>query len=204
MQKSRLNRRRLRWQSNLEEANQVDQERQATLKSEQDEWAVQESEYRARQDAANAEVDAFRRNYEQGGSDDIRAVEEHAELVLNASEYPDWFSVDFELGYNGPSKTIIVEYRLPSEDSIPTVKSVAYIQKPKRDKAKFYLRTREVGAIRKTFFTRSLCVLSMSYTNLMKSPHLMRLYSMGWIEAVDPATGQLRNSCIMSVQARPR
>ena len=106
------------YQNELEEAGKIDQERQAILKAEQDEWAVQEAEYTAQQDAANAEVDAFRRHYEEGGGDHGRAVEEHAELVLNASVYPDWFSVDFELGYDMPTKTIVVEYQLPLEKSI--------------------------------------------------------------------------------------
>ncbi len=190
-----------RWQDELDRADRIDEECQATLNAEQNEWAVQEADYKARQDAANAEVDTFRWNYEQGVSDDGRAVEEHAELVLNASTYPDWFSVDFELGYNVSTKTIVIEYRLPLEDSIPTVKSVSYIQS--RDELKkSFISEREKTAIYESMLYQIALRTIHELCEADEVPAFDAVVFNGWVESVDPATGQMRDSCIMSVQAR--
>ena len=189
------------WQDELDKADPIDEERQATLDAEQDEWAVQEADYKARQDAVNEEIDAFRRNYEQGRGDDGRAVEEHAELVLSASEYPDWFSVDFELGYNVSTKTIIVEYRLPSEDSIPIVKSVSYIQSRNEIKLSFISGREKTELYEKILYQIALRTIHELYEADEITAFDAVVFN-GWVEGVDPATGQLRNSCIMSVQAR--
>ena len=189
------------WQEELERADRIDEEREATLNAEQNEWAAQEADYKARQNAANAEVDTFRRNYEQGVSDDGRAVEEHAELVLNASNYPDWFSVDFELGYNVSTKTIVIEYRLPSEDSIPTVKSVSYIQSRDELKESFISEREKTAIYESMLYQIALRTIHELYEADEVSAFEAIVFN-GWVESVDPATGQLRDSCIMSVQAR--
>ena len=186
-------------QADLELAGRIDDVRKSILESEQSEWAKQKADYTARQNAANEKVDAFRRRYQQGG-DDSHAVEEHAELVLNASEYPDWFALEFELGYNHSTKTIVIEYRLPLEDSIPSVKSVSYIQSrdelrksqiSKRDKTELY-----EGVLHQT----ALRTIHELYEADEVSAFDAVVFN-GWVENIDPSTGQPNNSCIMSVQA---
>ena len=128
------------------ESDRVDHlnlQRQKVLDSEQKDWEVAEAKYKQRQDSANAEVDALRRNYEQWNGEDVRAIEEHAELVLNGSQYPDWIEVDFDLGYNIETKTIIVDYRLPQEASIPTAKKRHLRAGTGRVEAEFSSPTRE-------------------------------------------------------------
>ena len=189
------------WQAAHAKADRLDAERHKILDAEQREWKAEESEYTSRQDAANAEVDAFHRSYEQWDGEDGRPVEEHAELVLNASEYPDWIEVDFDIGFNVDTRTIVVEYRLPSQESMPTVKSVTYVQS--RDE----LRRSDISARDKDAL----------YENVLHQMALRTIHELyegdeieafdavvfnGWIESVDPATGQRGEGCIMSVQAR--
>lgn len=188
------------WQVKLDWADRIDEERQATLNAEQNEWTAQEADYSVHQNAANAEVDAFRRNYEQGCSDDGHAVEEHAELVLNASDYPDWFSIDFELGYSVSTKTIVIEYRLPLEDSIPTVKNVTYIQS-RNELKQSLISGREKTALYENMLHQ---IALRTIHELYEADEISAFDAVvfnGWVESVDPATGQLRVSCIMSVQA---
>ena len=188
------------WQDGLDRADRIDEERQGTLDAEQNEWAAQEAEYLARQEAANAEVDTFRRNCEQGVSDDGRAIEEHAELVLDESKYPEWVSVDFELGYKVSTKTIVVEYRLPLEDSTPTVKSVSYVQSRDELKESFVSEREKTALYENVLYQIALRTIHELYEADEVSAFDAVVFN-GWIESIDPATGQLRDSCIMSVQA---
>ncbi|MXZ89143.1 MAG: restriction endonuclease [Dehalococcoidia bacterium] len=189
------------WQAKLDEVARMDEVRQATLITEQEEWSRQEADYRARQEAANAEVDAFRRSYEQQDGSDGRAIEEHAELVLNASQYPDWVAVDFELGYSADTKTIVVEYRLPLEDSMPTLRGVTYVQS--RDEMKeSSISSREKTALYEGVLHQiALRTIHELYEADEVSAFDAVVFN-GWVESIDPATGQLRDGCIMSVQAR--
>ena len=194
-----------RWQDRQQnesaKANRRNLELQKVLDSERKVWETEEAKYKNRQDTANAEVDALRGNYEQWNGGDGRPIEEHAEMVLNASKYPDWMEVDFDLGYNVETKTIVVEYRLPKEELMPTVRSVTYVQArdelkqgliPKREQEQLYenmLHQLAIRTMRELYTTDTVEAFEAIVFN-------------GWIESVNPATGQPSNNCIMSVQAR--
>ncbi len=189
------------WQADLDRADRIDEQLKATLTSEQEEWALEEQEYKTRQETANGKVDAFRRSYEQWNGEDSRAIEEHAELVLNASQYPEWVAIDFELGYSADTRTMVVEYRLPSEGALPTTKGVAYVQS--RDE----MKQTSIAAREKAVLYESVLhqIALRSIHELYEADQVAALDAVvfnGWVESVDPATGQLRDSCIMSVQAR--
>ena len=187
------------WQVETHKADNLDAELQTVFDSELQEWNEAEAKHQHRQNAANAEVDELRRSYERWNGKDTRTVEEHAELVLLTSDYPDWIGIDFDLGYNPDTKTIVVEYRLPLEASMPTVKAVSYVQSrdelkqsflSKRDSEQLYESVLHQIAIRTTH-------------ELYESDEIGALDAIvfnGWVETVDPATGQQSESCIMSVQ----
>ena len=190
-----------KWRDGSNKADREDAKRHETLKAEQRDWESDEAEHRRRQDSANVEVDAFRRNYENWNGQDSRPIEEHAELVLNSSEYPDWFGIDFDLGFSADTKTIIVEYRLPLEESMPTVKGVTYVRT--RDELKrSHISAREKNAL----YEGVLHQLALrTIHELYEADEITALDAVvfnGWVESVDPATGQRGESCIMSVQAR--
>lgn len=59
---------------------------------------------------------------------DGKAIEEYCDLVLNSSQYPDYFPQNWKLEYKEESKMVIVEYDLPSPDQLPIVESYKYIK----------------------------------------------------------------------------
>lgn len=189
------------WQDESDKADREDAKRQKALDSEQQDWEAEEAEYKRRQDSANADVDAFRRSYEHWDGQDSRPIEEHAELVLNASAYPDWMGVDFDLGFNVDTKTIVVDYRLPLEESMPTVKSVTYVHS--RDEQKqSHISAREKNALYESvLYQLALRTIHELYEADEISAFDAVVFN-GWVDSVDPATGQRGESCIMSVQAR--
>ena len=189
------------WQDKSDKADREDAKRQKVLDSEQETWQVEEAEYKRRQEAANAEVDAFRHSYEDWDGRDGRPIEEHAELVLNGSAYPDWMKIDFDLGFNVDAKTIVVEYQLPVEESIPTAKSVTYVQS-RNELKRSHISTREKNALYEGVLYQ---IALRTIHELYEADEISALDAVvfnGWVEIVDPATGQRGESCVMSVQAR--
>ena len=190
-----------KWQNEFEAADRVDEKRQEALKSEQQVREVEEAEHKKQQDSVNAEIDDLRSSYELWNGEDSRPIEEHAELVLNTSAYPDWMKVDFEVGFNVDTKTIVVEFQLPLEESISTVKSVTYVQS--RDELKrSHISARE----KNTLYESVLYQLALrTIHELFEADEVSAFDAVvfnGWVDSVNPATGQRGESCIMSVQAR--
>ena len=85
---------RSQWQDKLDEVDRLDAARREAFAFEQQEWEAEVGEYKNRQEASNAAVDALKLSYEQWSGEDGRAIEAHAEIVLNASDYPDWIAID--------------------------------------------------------------------------------------------------------------
>jgi restriction system protein len=54
------------------------------------------------------------------------AIEEYCDLVLNSSQYPDYFPQNWQLEYREESRIVVVEYDLPSPSQLPTVESYKY------------------------------------------------------------------------------
>ena len=190
-----------RQQSESERVNGQNSERQQVLDLEQKEWAAEEDKYTSHQDATNAEVDVLQRKYEEWTGSDIQTIEEHAELVLNASKYPDWIEVDFDLGYNGETKTIIVDYRLPREVSMPTIQVVTYVQARDELQQKFISKREQEQLYENVLHQLALRTMRELYATDEVAAFDAIVFN-GWIESVNPATGQPSNNCIMSVQAR--
>ena len=190
-----------KWQNESKKADREDVKGQKALNSEQQDWDAEAAEYKRRQGSANAEVDAFRRSYKHWTGQDSHPIEKHAELVLNGSVYPDWMAVDFDLGFNFDTKTMVVEYRLPLEESMPTVKSVTYVQS--RDELKqSHVSAREKSALYESvLYQFALRTIHELYEADEISAFDAVVFN-GWVENVDPATGQRGEGCIMSVQAR--
>ena len=168
---------------------------------EQREWEAEEREYNRQQEASNAEIDALKLSYERWDGEDSRTIEEHAELVLNASEYPDWIALDFELGYSNETRTIVIEYQLPLEDSMPSVRGVTYVQS--RGELKHsYVPAREKIALYESVLHQIALRSIHELYEVDEAAAFDAVVFNGWIDSVNPATGQRANSCIMSVQAR--
>ena len=73
----------------------------------------------------NEALTNFKAQYKNSVSN---AIEEYCDLVLNSSEYPDYFPQNWMLEYREGSRIVIVEYDLPAPDQLPTVASYKYIK----------------------------------------------------------------------------
>lgn len=57
-----------------------------------------------------------------------KAIEEYCDLVLNSSQYPDYFPQNWSLEYKETNRMIIVEYDLLAPEQLPKVESYKYVK----------------------------------------------------------------------------
>ena len=100
-----------------------------------------------RQRTTNERVDELEKAYAEG---DASAIIEHASIVLEVSDYGALFEKSYEIEYDQPSRTLLLEYELPSPDVTPTLKSVRFVQSTGEMKES-HISERD----RKASFTRS-------------------------------------------------
>lgn len=77
--------------------------------------------YEEEQAERNAEVERFKRNYEDG---EAEAVERYLALVLANSAYPEGFPREFNVQCLPDERSAVVDIELPSPDAVPDRKSV--------------------------------------------------------------------------------
>jgi restriction system protein len=84
----------------------------------------------------DAEVDAFRSEYEEG---DPNAIVSYCTMVLERSQYPEGLPQKFSVAFTKASKQLVVEYELPTIDIVPAVMEFRYnrsqdeiVEKPRK------------------------------------------------------------------------
>lgn len=147
------------------------------------------------QAAGNQQVDILAANVASG---DPQAVVEHAGLVLEASEYGDLFEKSYEIEYEPASKTLLLDYQLPSPETMPTVKSVRFI------KATGELKETHISDREQKSNYDSVCyqICLRTIHELLEADefeNLDRILFNGHASFIDKATGQDTQSTIMSI-----
>lgn len=169
-------------------------------------WTAEKAEFEAtaerkrrefleRQATTNQSVDVLAANVADG---DPQAVIEHAMLVLDASNYDDLFEKSYEIEYTSGSKTLLLEYQLPSPDQMPTIKSVRFVA------ATGELKDTHVSEKEQKANYDSVCyqICLRTLHELFEADEFdnLRLVLFNGISTfVDRTTGRDTTSCIMSI-----
>jgi restriction system protein len=162
-------------------------------------WQERQSEYYESQDSANEAIDKQRERYLSG---DPEAVREYCDMVLANSEYPDYFPQEYELDYVADAKTLVVEYSLPSLDMLPTLKEVRYVQ----SKDEFTEKHISSPELNRLYDGLVYQIVLRSIHELFEADVIHALESVvfnGWVNSIDPRTGNDTNACIVSLQTTP-
>ena len=81
--------------------------------------------FQQKRDQRNAEVAELEQAYVNGDPD---AVVAYTNMVLERSEYPDGFPQEFRLAYVPESKQLVIEYELPTVETIPQILEHRYVK----------------------------------------------------------------------------
>lgn len=163
-----------------------------------EEWEEARSRFRKERDAANAAIDQQREDYQSGT--DTQAIVDYCDLVLSNSFYPDYFPQSYDLEYFPNTKSLIVEYQLPALSDLPTLKEVKYI-KSRDDFSEKHISQSQLNNIYDSLVYQ---ITLRTVHELFEADQIKAIDSIvfnGFVDATDPATGQSRDTCIVSLLA---
>lgn len=145
----------------------------------------------------NAEVGAFRQDYESGDPD---AVERYVSLVLAASALPSGLDRECRIKYSPPDKTVIIQATVPSPDEIPTVVEHRFIASRRVVEEK-RMKDKEAGDFYEDLILKlTLRTIHEVYEGDYMG-HCQLVVFNGVVAAVDRASGKDYEAYIVSCQA---
>ncbi|MCB0321393.1 MAG: restriction endonuclease, partial [Bdellovibrionales bacterium] len=116
------------YNSEVEAVERENSKAQADWVERRNEWNARQDQkakaYKKKQEAENAKVDALEKAWRDG---DPGAIEEHASIVLEASDHDDSIPKQWDIQFDSSSGTLLVDYVLPEPDDLPTVKAFRFI-----------------------------------------------------------------------------
>lgn len=186
-----------RWRK----SNQTWDRIQAEWEKERSAWdaeqSAEEKAFLSMQADANAKVDALQASWKNGQPG---AIEEHATIVLEASKHDDIVPKQWELKYNSEARMLLVDYRLPTPDEMPTTKSVRFVASTGE------LKESSISERDKKALFDDLCyqICLRTLHELFEADEPDNLASIafnGWTKAIDRATGRQVTSIVLSVVA---
>ncbi|MDR3543245.1 MAG: restriction endonuclease [Desulfosporosinus sp.] len=180
-------------QRQFDEQNKALEERKVQAQAEYEE---EKEKYLARQQEHNKSIDDLKQKYENG---DPEAIGNYTRLILEHAKYPDAIEKEFEVQFESISKTIVVNYQLPSPIDLPD--TVQY---------KFVVSRKEITPVKMKQKEFDLFYESVLYQITLRTvheifrseytKHVECVVFNGWIEGVDTKTGKDFTSCIVSLQ----
>lgn len=161
-------------------------------------WESRRQDFLEKQRQGNDAIRRQRDDYLAGAPD---AVAAYCDMVLSASRYPDYFPKEFEIAYEPESKTIVVDYSLPSPDQMPTLKDVKYVASRKE----FGERHISSAQANKLYDDVLYQVALRTVHELFEADVAGALDAVafnGIVSAMDRSSGQLVTSCVLSLLAQ--
>lgn len=160
-------------------------------------WTQRRQRFCAGQAEKNAAIDADRQRYQEGNAD---AILDYCDMVLSRSSYPDWCPQQCRLEYLLETFTLVVDYQLPALEDLPTLQEVRYVQA--RDEfTEKPLKPAEANAL----YDEAIYQITLrTLHELFEADVIGALEAVvfnGWVQTIDPSTGQQVKPCIVSLQA---
>ncbi|OGQ99467.1 MAG: hypothetical protein A2521_00730 [Deltaproteobacteria bacterium RIFOXYD12_FULL_57_12] len=179
------------WEKNCE---QVRDKHSEAMK----EWAQRKDKFYARQKESSAAID---QNHENYMARDQGAIADYCDSVLSNSSYPDYFQKELDLDYNADTRTVVVEYDLPSPESLPTLKDVQYVQS-KDEFKETHLSERERDSLYDSLLYQIALRTIHELFEADTADALDAVVFNGIVTAKDKTTGRNITACVLSVLAR--
>jgi restriction system protein len=162
------------------------------------EWKKRKNNFLQTRDEFNAKIDRMKELYLSKNSD---SIVKYCEVVLNNSEYPNFFQKNFELEYNANNNMLIVEYELPGIECFPKVKEVKYDTARKKLKESYILESQLNRMFDETIYRITLRTIHELFEADIADAIEVICFN-GWVKAINRATGIKENNCILSIQAK--
>ena len=161
-------------------------------------WKVNKEKFYQDQENKNQIIAQNKLDYE---NNDISTVRNLANIILDKSKnkYINNFPKSFSTEFNLENKVLVVDFKLPTIESIPKLKEIKYNQS-KDEFTEIYISDSEIKALYDNFLYQIvLARIHELYRNDYKELIDPIVFN-GWVDTVDRGTGKDITLCILSVQ----
>ena len=192
-----LARGRLVFEQAVREQAERERQREARLAEAERQHTLEVEGMRALAEQHNGEIDAFKHRFDRGEPD---AVVEYFSLVLEGSVYPEGFPRTHRIAFVPESRQLVVEYELPPVSVVPTARQYKYVKT--RDAVDE--TARPATQIRALYGSLVAQVTLRTLHELFEADRSDRVETVvlsGYVDTVDPATGQPARPHLVTVRA---
>ena len=161
-------------------------------------WQKRKDEFIANQNRHNTTIESLKDQYQSG---DYIAINKVCEMILKDSPYPLSLEKEIITEYNPENCLLVVEYRLPSPDDIPTLKEVKYISTNIEIREAYLSEVQRRKLYDDTIYKITLrSIHELFVTDTINSIEAISFN--GWVRAINKATGNEEVTCIVSIQIK--
>jgi len=165
---------------------------------EKEQWESERIIYEKKRAEKNVQILEKKASYLDG---DPQAILEYCDMVLSNSQYPDSFPQEWNLDYQSETKTIVVDYFLPSPEDLPTLKEVRYVAS-KDDFNEINVNESELNRM----YDSLLYQISLrTIHEIFESDQINSIQAVvfnGWVRTIDRGTGKKITVCVLSLQSQ--
>ncbi len=142
------------------------------------------------------EVNLLEQAYKNG---EVSAIITYYTMVLERSEYPEEFPQNFRLAYVPESKELVIEYELPWIEIIPTAAEFRYNKTQDTIEEKPQ-KPAEIKALYQDIVAAVTLRTIHEVLEADQGNHIQVVTFNGFVNAIDPATGNDVRPCLISVR----
>jgi len=160
-------------------------------------YAKSKTTFEALKAEANSKIAAFQTSYMAG---DEKAVARYFGTLLGASNYPDFVELECSAGFNPDNGMLVIECELPDKDAIPTLQKVTFTASSNETKEKHISESERDRLYDSMLYQVALRTIFECFHGDAANVLKLMVFN-GWVNALNPATGQRNHGCILSLQA---
>lgn len=160
------------------------------------EWEIRKADFERVQAEKNKEIDTFYKKYKSG---DPESIELYFMLVIEEIELPFSYSGAVEIEYDKDRKCLIVDFRFPTVEDLPKLKSVSYIKTKQEFKDTYhtdsYMKKKYENVIYQIVLLLVNCIFKLSSSYSIIDVVVIN----GKVNTIDKSTGNRIEPYILSL-----
>lgn len=183
------------WKDQVEKINKKHDLEISLYEKQLSDWSIKKQEFIKKQDEQNAAIEAKKKSYEEKNPE---AIVEYCDMVLSFSNYPNYFPQEFDLDLS--ANTLIVDYKLPSPEDLPKLKSVKYVASREEFEEQYITDAQASKMYDDVLYQVALRTLH----EIFEADVVLAIEAVvfnGIVTAIDKATGKSVTSCVLSLRA---
>lgn len=182
----------------LRHCEQMDQANKAAIEAHEKsilKWEEAKEQFLQKQELKNNAVDEQRQKYL---SKDPDAIIDYCERVLSSSKFPEEFPQEYDIDYKPDTKTLLLDYLLPSLEHIPWLKEVRHVASKNELREIFLGDSAHQNLFDSALYQIAIRILRELFdSDVAKAIEAIALN--GWVRTVDKGTGLEIKICLISI-----